>query len=224
MANVKENFRYLRTDYNPDYESGLKDIPLRSCLIRNNSENFNPEILRVKTKPKWITTLTHDNIDTETGEVTPSGYATDDFKRANHNKIKALDAFCDHFQPLYKKRKVSLMFHTFTQANQANLQFSDMLDNVRYHYEQQMNRPLRGYIWTLEVSEGMHMHYHLCVAINRVSFSSIPDALKFESLWGRRTGVEFVKKNVRHYMAKYFAKHNSRVIGYRSYGKSRTFE
>jgi hypothetical protein len=51
--------------------------------------------------------------------------------------------------------------------------------------------------------------------------SGIPEELKFEDLWGQRTEIDFVKKNIRHYMAKYFAKHNSRAIGRRSYGISR---
>jgi hypothetical protein len=42
--------------------------------------------------------------------------------------------------------------------------------------------------------------------------------MKLESVWGARTQVEFVRKNIRHYMAKYFAKENARIIGVRSFG------
>ncbi|NDF99355.1 MAG: hypothetical protein EB101_10640 [Chitinophagia bacterium] len=77
-----------------------------------------------------------------------------------------------------------------------------------------------GYVWTAEVSEKLMFHYHICVAVNRLELKGkkLPDWLKLDDVWGRRTGVEFVKRNVRHYMAKYFAKHNARVVGMRSYG------
>jgi hypothetical protein len=96
-----------------------------------------------------------------------------------------------------------------------------MLDNVKYHYREMLDREMRGYIWTAEVSQKLHWHYHLCVAVDRLKFRRIPDELKFEDLWGQRTGIEFVKKDVRHYMAKYFAKENARVLGSRAFGSSR---
>jgi len=53
--------------------------------------------------------------------------------------------------------------------------------------------------------------------------SKMSDKLKLQDLWGQRTEIAFVRNNIRHYMAKYFAKHNFRVTGTRSYGRSRNF-
>ncbi|NBX28766.1 MAG: hypothetical protein EBR55_11105, partial [Chitinophagia bacterium] len=38
----------------------------------------------------------------------------------------------------------------------------------------------------------------------------IPKLLKFDKIWGQRTEIDFVKKNVVGYMSKYFAKSNLR--------------
>ena len=227
MTILRENFKFKNRSLNPTYETGLLVLPLRSCLIRNNSKNLirGNEQLILKKRPKWLTTMTYDQVDQESGELLLEGdiYQSDDFKAANSRKIRALDAFCDHFQPLYTKRQVSMLFHTFTQANQAKMPFREMLENVKYHYKEQLARPILGFIWTLEISEKHHVHYHLCTAISRLSVQEIPTTLKLEELWGRRTGVEFVRKNVKHYMAKYFAKSNARCMGMRSYGRSSSF-
>ena len=114
------------------------------------------------------------------------------------------------------------MFHTFTRANQADKSIQEIIENLKTRYRA-IGREVRGYIWTAEVSENLHWHYHLCLAIDRINFTSIPDEIKLDGLWGQRTGVEFVRKNLRHYMAKYFAKQNARVIGLRSYGKSNRY-
>jgi hypothetical protein len=130
-----------------------------------------------------------------------------------------LDNFCGHYQPLYSTKKVTLLFPTFTQANKANLAWKDMVENISLRFKR-IGCPIRGYVWTAEISENLHFHYHICVAIDRVKWKKIPKQLKFESLWGKRTEIDFVKKNVRHYMAKYFAKHNYRITNQRSYGRS----
>jgi hypothetical protein len=232
MPKVKQDFQFKARDLNPEYSRGLRTVPLRSCLKRNNAVFFSSNsqvlepVIEVKTQPKWLTSLGYNEIDTDTGEVQEKTYISDDFKAGNRRKIKALDAFAGLYQPLFRSRKVTLLFHTFTQANQANMTFRSMLtDNVKRHYEKVMGLPVLGFIWTMEISERLHVHYHLCVAVPRFSIKGgqIPDELKFEKLWGRRTGVEFVKKNIRHYLAKYFAKNNSRAIGMRSYGKSKRF-
>lgn len=113
-----------------------------------------------------------------------------------------------------------MLFFTFTGMNNSKLLFSDLLDNIKYHFSEQLNRPIRGYFWALEVSENFHVHYHLCVAIDRLAVNKMPKALMFEKLWGQRTQVTFVKKSVRRYLSKYLAKDSYRAIGFRSYGKS----
>ncbi len=216
-------YRYESRFKNPLYEAGLKLIhiapSLRSCLRHANDDK-----LIVKNEPKWITTLVTQEFDLETGEIDRKllRYDTNEIKSSNQKKIKALDKFCNHYQPLYRSRKVSMFFITFTRANYASESFRRTLDLVRKRFSR-FGYPVRGFVWTAEVSTTGHWHYHLCIATDRMHLMKIPKALKFNSIWGQRTGIEFVKKNVKHYMAKYFAKHNARVIGTRSFGVSRKF-
>lgn len=227
QCKAKDLWRFKSRTINPSYDAGLRllqvasNTPLfDSCLIHDNSD----KLVRVKTAPKWVTKLAYDEVDQETGEIlAPGEYETNEIKQSNGRKIAALDAFCGFYQPLYSRRQVSLMFHTFTRANQSNQKISTMIDNVKLHYKRNMGRPVRGLIWVSEISERLHWHYHLCLAVDRLELKRIPQELRFEGLWGQRTEVEFVKKNVRHYMAKYFAKHQSRVIGVRAFGRSRQF-
>lgn len=212
-------FQFQKCTKNPKFEDGIKSLPLRSCLIDDNDTQHK----HVKTEPKWFTELSYRTVDNDTGELLGNGkYQTDEFKKSNQRKILTLDKFCNTYQPLYTKRKVSLLFHTFTQANNARMTFRRMLHLLRKRYKA-LDIEILGFIWTAEVSKKLHWHYHCCVAVRRIRVKKIPDGLKLQGLWGRRTGVEFVKKNVRHYMAKYWAKDNYRVIGTRSMGKSKFF-
>ena len=175
---------------------------------------------QVKTQPKWITNLYREVVDVETGEVIRAEvYDTNEIKSSNGSKIRRLDRFCMHFQPLYQRREVSLLFMTFTQADKADTNISGVMSALKKRLKRR-DVGLHGYIWTAEVSEKLHFHYHVCVAIDRLHVvgGSMPEWLKLDDVWGRRTQVEFVKRNVRHYMAKYFAKHNARVVGMRSFG------
>jgi hypothetical protein len=223
----KKAYTYLKRRKNPDYEGGVKRLPFESCLIttkgsRKSAEKCAKEV-HIKTRPKWFTDLMEYELDQDTGEMIPKGvYTSDDFKCSNGKKIKALDRFCNKYQPLYRSRKVTLFFLTFTRANHARLTWKIMAKLIMQYFKR-LGIEVRGHIWTAEVSDLLHWHYHICIATNRVNFkeSGIPIELKFDTLWGQRTEIDFVKKNVRHYMAKYFAKCNSRVIGQRSYGISR---
>lgn len=220
-------FTFRNSIINPEYCDGLRAVPLRPCLINNNSEYSEESHLRIQTEPKWLTTLNVHDVDVATGEIIHNvdTYETNSLRQATGRKIKKVDAFCDAYQDLYRKKDVSLLFHTFTRYNYSNfagLGFAPMLDNVKYHYRQ-IERPLRGYIWVLECSEDLHVHYHLAVAIDRLNVTQIPSYLKFEGAWGQITGVEFVKRNVRHYLSKYISKQNAKVEGLRSYGSSLKF-
>jgi hypothetical protein len=80
---------------------------------------------------------------------------------------------------------------------------------------------LLDYLWILEVSENLHAHYHLVICVPRMRFNKLPKFLKLESYWGQRTECDFVKKNIRHYLSKYFTKDkgNARIEGgLRHYG------
>lgn len=227
-ASVKGYFySYCSTRKNTDYEGGLKTIPFESCLIHNKSDR-----ILIETKPKWITTLAKNTWNEEYQEYgLTEVLETNNFKGANYRKIKALDRFCGKYQPLYEKKEVTLFFMTFTNANKCR-PWREMMGIIS-HYFKRTGFPVLGYVWTSEISEKNHFHYHLCVATNRMNLKNqkIPTLLKFDKLWGQRTEIDFVKKNVRHYMAKYFAKHNSRakmfdaktnkISNVRSYGISK---
>lgn len=218
------SYRFKSRRKNPDWDTS-KLIPLRSCLIHNNAEILEPEIY-VSIIPKWLTVLEKEKVYEDTGEILYDDYETNDFKAAKGRKIKTVRKFVDFYEPLYRARKVSLLFHTFTRMDYAKQDMRRMLDNVKYRYES-LNRPVRGYLWALELKEnegmesGYHIHYHLVVAIDRLNVKEIPSELKFEDLWGQRTGVEFIKRSVKAYLSQYLYKSDGRLLRKRSYAVSR---
>ena len=171
--------------------------------IHDNSEISQRPFI-IKTEPKWLTEL----VNKETGEV----YTCTDFSSAAGRKYKVVNDFCATYSATYRKHEVSLLFHTFTAVNLSNYDgISGILNPIKYRYES-IQRPLLGYVWVLECSRNLHVHYHLCTAVNRLTVKKIPNELKFEGLWGARTGVEFVKGDVNSYMQKkalggYLSKH-----------------
>lgn len=233
-----KHYSFLSRQRNPLYDQGL--IPLEignpnnplfeSCLNTIKSDNFRPKIdhkpkeIYVKTQPKWFTNLLEHEYDKETGELLAKGvYQTNDFKVSNGKKIKRLDQFCSYYQPMYKERKVTLWFLTFTRANFARLEWKQMNNIIRKYFKRE-GIDIRGFIWTYEISKDYHWHYHLCIATDRINIKGkgLPTKLKFDFLWGQRTELEFVKKDIRHYMAKYFSKCEYRLNnGSRSYGISK---
>lgn len=192
---------------------------LRSCLIYNNAEKKTPKEYVISRVPKWLTTLTFEDAN-EDGELIISKYETDDLKGSKNRKIKAVNKFCDFYEPKFKSKEVSILFHTFTRLNYAKSDMRRMMDNIKYRYES-INRPIRGYIWVLEVSEFNHIHYHLLIACNRLNVRKMPQALKFNDLWGQRTGVEFIKKSARAYLTKYLSKSDAKILSQRNYSCSR---
>lgn len=245
IAYIKDNIKrknrdepyyaFCRRCKNNEFESGLielentqKSDALRASLIHSKyakksakkTAKDNDKIV-IKTKPKWLTTLMRmEKID---GEFIPvEVLKTNDFRASNYKKIKALDRFCLKYQPLYKFKRVSLLFVTLTRANFARLTISELLYATQKKYARNGFKIL-DYVWTFEISEGLHLHYHICFAINRINVigEKLPEWLKLDELWGQSTQVAFIKKNVRHYMAKYFAKNQFRAIGYKSFGISK---
>jgi hypothetical protein len=220
---VGKKYTFLSRKRNELYNTGKVAIPLRSCLLHNKS----PENLTIITQPKWITDLFAETFDYDTGEYTAEVYQTNSFKSSNGRKIKALDKFCKHFQPLYRNKSVTLLFYTLTCANQSKTDIKGVMHTLRKRL-QRKGVKMYGYIWTSEVSEELHWHYHFCLSTERLKLKGqkLPKYLKVDDVWGARCQVEFVKKNVRHYMAKYFAKHNFKILNddkdrcIRSYGLS----
>jgi hypothetical protein len=167
-----------------------------------------------------LTVLQKEAIDTDSGEIIYDDYETDDFKAGKNRKIKTVKKFCAFYEPLYKKKMVSLLFYTFTRMDHAKKDMKSMLECVKIRYKA-LKTPIRGYLWALEVSENNHVHYHLVLAIDRIRVKEIPEKMKLEGLWGQRTGVEFIKKSVKAYLTKYLYKGDARVLGCRTYAISR---
>lgn len=222
-------FIHSRTSKNPqiDSKNGLNVKIKRS---KKRKKPLSERTLAIAKEPKWNTTLQYIAIDSETGECLGlETLQTDSFKASNASKIRSMDLFCGVYNPLYQKKQVTLLFHTFTRANVSNREWSDFLQLLWKRYKS-IGSPVLGFVWVLEVGERGMIHYHLAVAIKRRQFKTIPDKLKLENVWGSRTEIDFVKKNIRHYLAKYFAKNRARVLDLetnrtlRSLGKSKTFK
>lgn len=234
LGKLKYQFKSRRR--NPEYD--IKNlVSLRSCHIHNNAsseeaaedflntvKNSNIQEVFISRTPKWLTTLEKPTaVDTGTGEIIYEDYETDDFKASRNRKIKTVEKFCNYYEPLYKARKVSLLFHTFTRFNYSKTEMRTMMECAKSRYRA-LKRPIRGYLWALEISGRNHIHYHLVVAINRYQVQTIPDELKFQDLWGQRTGVEFITKSIKGYLSKYLYKSDARLLGRRSYSISRNLK
>jgi hypothetical protein len=111
--------------------------------------------------------------------------------------------------------------------NYANILFSRMLDDMKYRFAKILNKPIKAFIWVLEVSNHFHAHYHICIIIDRLIVKKMPESMKFEGLWGQRTEFSFVRKGIKRYMSKYFAKeqyrlcyidHKGQLKSFRSFG------
>lgn len=223
-----KGYTYLRRYPNENYLKGIKALPFRTCLKHHNSDRFSS--LKVKTEPKWFTDLLVSEIDTESGEITDlSIYTTNEFKQSNSRKIKTISAFCDYFQPLYEKRKVSMLFYTLTTAEYGQ-PIADVMNALKKRCKRN-GKPIIGYVWISEVSPDLHWHYHIAIAIDRINVKgqNLPAYLKLDNLWHSITNVQFVRKNIKHYMSKYFVKNNYKMLStdlkgqpkiIRAYGKS----
>ena len=217
-------YRFLHSQINPSWSLD-KLIPLRSCLIRNNDGKviFGDLISPV---PKQLTTLEVMKENPETGQIEHFEHYTDDFKASANRKMKAVKKFCDFYEPLYRKKEVSVLFHTFTRWDCSKKSMRRMLDATKDRYEA-LKRPIRGWLWCLELKEndkmefGYHIHYHLVVAIDRLNVKEMPKGLKLEDLWGQRTDVQFVKYSVRRYLTKELNKSDAKLLNKRAYSISR---
>jgi len=218
------SYRFKSRRRNPEYDPA-KLVPLRSCHIHNKASVIKREKF-ISNVPKWLTVLEKETVCIDTGEIIYDDYATDDFKAARSRKIKTVNKFCDFYQPLYAKRKVSVLFFTFTRMDYSKKDMRTMLECVKTRFKF-LGMPIRGYLWCLEAEPNArmlskhHVHYHLVIAIDRVQVKEIPKAWKVDDLWGQRTGVEFIKKTVRNYLSKYLYKGDVRVLGCRTYAISR---
>jgi hypothetical protein len=235
MSTKVYKFKLGGVSKNPHFESGvlimdkngLTDESLRSCLICDNSDRIkleDPNVYLLQTEFKWGVSFSGEILDLETGELLEDQeYQTTDLEQGIKRKRKAIRSFTDFYEPLYQAKKVSCMFFTLTQANQSKEKFSVTLDAIKKRFARH-NLPILGTIWVSEISSKGHWHYHLAVATKRVYWKKIPNWAKVDDLWGRRTGIEFIKKSIGAYLGKYIGKDNmGRIISFRGYAKSRKF-
>ncbi len=244
------DFELAGISKNPHFEDnvlimdkdGLTDESLRSCLISDNADkkSTKKQIRRIAvsrdmlglTDPifylqkewKWGVSLFGNITDTETGELLEEQvYQINDLEQGVKRKRKAIRSFTDFYEPLYQSKKVSCMFFTLTQANQSSDNLRDTLNAIKKRFARH-NLPVLGYLWVSEVSKNNHWHYHLAIATKRVYWKQIPKWAKVDDLWGRRTGIEFIRKSIGAYLGKYIGKDNiGRILNFRGYAKSRTF-
>jgi hypothetical protein len=208
-------------------KNGLTDESLRSCLICNNGSTEkleDPNVYLLQKDFKWGVSLSGEILDLETGELLEDqNFQTTDLEQGVKRKRKAIRSFTEFYEPLYQAKKVSCMFFTLTQANQSNERLNTTLKAIKKRFERH-NLPILGHLWVSEVSKNGHWHYHLAIATKRVYWKNIPKWAKVDDLWGRRTGIEFIRKSIGAYLGKYIGKDNiGRIISFRSYGKSRNF-
>lgn len=178
----------------------------------------------IATQSKWHTTMDKQTYDINTGEILASKdiTTTDTIARLKARRM-ALKRFTEHFGKLYASKKVSMLFITFTIANQNGITLRATLDNFKKRCKRNEHE-CRGYFWVLEISKNMHVHYHVLAAVDRIRIQGkeMPEWLKLDGLWNASTQVEFVRNSVEGYLSKYLDKDKCqwKVIGRRMYGKS----
>lgn len=231
-------YSFRSSHKNSSYQ-GSAMIPLRSCLLRNNSSQPVSNLVTgnpvydqvygfVQSQPKRYSVLTKCETNPLPGMPALTTIETTDLKASKNRMLQKVNSFCDFYEPLYQAHKVSVLFFTFTRANYSSKTIATMLECVRKRLKV-LKWPLRGYIWVLESKKnqnmegGYHVHYHLVIAVDRVNIVKIPNELKVENLWGQRTGVEFIRKTIRGYLSKELSKANAKVCYRRRYGISKKF-
>ena len=144
----------------------LPRSPLSNLVIYTLSPKFdNTLLLYIKTLPKWLTNLNRSLLNTETGEIIDDGiHETNEIKQSNWKKIKKLTEFCNIFDPLYMKRKVSILFYTFTKINFSNIPFPRLLDDIRYRFAEILKNQLL-LIYGFLKFQPICMHIITCVLL-----------------------------------------------------------
>jgi hypothetical protein len=199
---------------------------MRNNVTANSGRNLGHVMMEkpmiMTREPRNITKLLKQSFNVNTGEMTASEIieTNDTFLRLKRRK-RALKSFTDYFEPLYRRRKITLLFITFTIANENGVTLRSVIDQFKKRCKRN-GYPCHGYFWVMEISEDMHVHYHGLFAIDRMNVkgSSIPNWWKLDELWGARTTVEMVKRSVHGYLAKYMDKGHEKIEGKRMYGRS----
>jgi len=171
-----------------------------------------PRLYKNLKKPKHILTFKQEGVGVE-NEINNLLLLLQRRKRRFKN-------FFDVFEPLYKQRKISFLLITLTTpytlediknnwklAKELRVLFQKFWKAYRIRYLRRLNK-IYGILKIIDVGEqGEKLHYHIVIAIPRIRVSKIPKWLKpDEGLWKWLSKVEFIKKSVRGYLAKYLGK------------------
>ena len=178
-------------------------------------------------EPKYLTTLRKVTRNIITGEISEDvEIVVGDIYKRLKRRNRSIKAFADHFAPLYARYKVSMFFFTLTIADHTGVDIRNILDILKKRGKAQKpdSCPIIGYHWVLELASDNHIHYHACVVTNRMNIvgKRMPKWLKLDNVWGARTQVVFVEKDVHQYLSNYLNKGFIPIVGKRMYGKSIT--
>jgi len=171
-----------------------------------------PRLYKNLKKPKHILTFSQEGVEVEN--------ETNNLLLLLQRRKRRFKNFFDVFEPLYKQRKISFLIITLTTPytfedfkNNKNLQ-KELREKLKKFWKAYRERHLRrldkiyGVLKVFDVGEqGEKLHLHLVVAIPRIRVKRIPDWLKPDKgLWEWLSQVQFIRKSVRGYIAKYLGK------------------
>lgn len=225
-------YEHLYTAKNPSWGSELRYLFIEHNLHAKVSAKAlktgvsGESLLQVSTSPKYLSWGKKLVLDTCTGEVISETYESDSEKKKRGRKVGKLREFDSVYLPIYREKKVSLLFITLTLASGSNNTISGLMKALKQRALRNDSKVL-GYVWVSEVSlkYGTHWHYHLLVAIERLEVQRLPSWLKLEALWGKRTECKFVRRSgASIYLSKYLSKDSGSICDMRSYGASSKFE
>jgi len=155
----------------------------------------------------------------EDGEIEIDEEGVDDLYLSLGKRKGRFNEFFRTFEPLYRQRRVSMLFITITTPYTLEELKNDELEKELKAewskfwkaYRLRLKRKLGevyGYAKLTDVgAEGHRLHFHIVVVIPRIRLAKIPDWLKPDKgLWKWQTRVEFIRKSVRSYLMNYLGK------------------
>ena len=136
-----------------------------------------------------------------------------DYERWWWKRWKKIKQFFNFYSEKYKNKEISMLFLTLTKADNNSFNIRRFLWNYKRNLERHGIK-VRGYFWVMEMGEKGMLHYHIALATDRIEVKELPEFLKPDKVgyWKAMTRVEFARKDLRYYLAKYFRKSGVRVF------------
>jgi hypothetical protein len=195
--------------------------PKKPYLRQKHQQLLYPAEYRLQTFPKSSRGFFLEKYDEEGTFICTEVFTTTNLQDAARKKRQLAYKFADKYEPAYQAKEISILFVTLTQINCANQSIQQFIHSVKQRFKKKGIK-IHGYVWVLEAGKKTNMlHYHIAIAVDRMQISKLPNWLKFESLWGRRTETTFVKKSIKNYLSKYLKKGSPILEGYRGCGSSK---